>query len=160
MRCFRFCTGGPRSGEGAPGQESSRAISLKLSAAGPSGRFVGMRGASILARMFLVRPVLRPLALTGLVLIFTVFMLTKRFDLTHRLPRLVGLGQINIMTQALDDAAQRVSRYLLMQVLVNASDGLCRIGYMCENPGSCRPIWPIILPGAVFGFSADRAKRT
>ena len=68
--------------------------------------------------------VLRPLGLTGLVLIFTVFMLIKRFDLRHRLFRLVGLGQINIMTQALDDAAQRVSRYLLMQILVNAGFGI------------------------------------
>jgi predicted PurR-regulated permease PerM len=71
----------------------------------------------------LVQPVLRPLGLAGLVLIFTVFMLIKRVDLRHRLLRLVGLGQINIMTQALDDAAQRVSRYLLMQVLVNACFG-------------------------------------
>jgi len=72
----------------------------------------------------LVQSVLRPLALTGLVLIFTVFMLIKRFDLRHRLFRLVGLGQINIMTQALDDAAQRVSRYLLMQILINAGFGV------------------------------------
>jgi predicted PurR-regulated permease PerM len=71
----------------------------------------------------LVQPVLRPLALTGLVLIFTVFMLIRRHDLRHRLFRLVGLGQINIMTQVLDDAAQRVSRYLLMQILVNAGFG-------------------------------------
>ncbi len=72
----------------------------------------------------LVQPVLRPLALTGLVLVFTLFMLIKRFDLRHRLFRLVGLGQINIMTQVLDDAAQRVSRYLLMQFLVNAAFGV------------------------------------
>lgn len=80
----------------------------------------------------LVQPVLRPLAQTGLVLIFTVFMLIKRFDLRHRLFRLVGIGQINIMTQALDDAAQRVSRYLLMQVLVNACFGaLFGFGLYC-----------------------------
>jgi hypothetical protein len=71
----------------------------------------------------LVQPALRPLGLTGLVLIFTVFMLIKRIDLRHRLLRLVGLGQINLITQALDDAAQRVSRYLLMQILVNAGFG-------------------------------------
>jgi predicted PurR-regulated permease PerM len=71
----------------------------------------------------LIQPVLRPLALTGLVIIFTVFMLIKRFDLRQRLFGLVGLGQINVLTQALDDAAERVSRYLLMQVLVNACFG-------------------------------------
>ena len=70
-----------------------------------------------------VQPVLRPVVVTGLVLVFTVFMLIKRFDLRNRLFRLVGLGQINIMTQALDDAAHRVSRYLLMQLLVNAGFG-------------------------------------
>ncbi len=71
----------------------------------------------------LVQPVLRPLGLAGLVLIFAVFMLIKRFDLMHRLLRLAGLGQINLMTQVLDDAAQRVSRYLLMQILVNFGFG-------------------------------------
>jgi predicted PurR-regulated permease PerM len=76
----------------------------------------------------LVQPVLRPLGMAFLVLIFTVFMLAKRFDLRNRLLRLVGLGQINLMTQALDDAAQRVSRYLLMQILVNAGFG-CLFGF-------------------------------
>jgi len=92
----------------------------------------------------LAQPVLRPLGLTGLVLIFTVFMLIKRFDLRHRLFRLVGLGQINIMTQALDDAAQRVSRYLLMQVLVNAGFGaLFGFGLYCigvPNPA----LWGVV----------------
>jgi len=80
----------------------------------------------------LAQHVLRPLGLTLLVLIFTVFMLIQRFDLRHRFFRLVGLGQINLMTQALDDAAQRVSRYLLMQVLVNAAFGaLFGFGLYC-----------------------------
>jgi hypothetical protein len=81
---------------------------------------------------------------TGLVLIFTVFMLIKRYDLRHRLFRLVGLGQINMMTEALDDAAQRVSRYLLMQVLVNAAFGsLFGFGLYCigvPNPA----LWGVV----------------
>ena len=92
----------------------------------------------------LVQPVLRPLALTGLVLIFTIFMLVKRFDLRHRFFRLVGLGQINLMTQALDDAAHRVSRYLLMLVLVNATFGtLFGLGLYCigvPNPA----LWGVV----------------
>jgi predicted PurR-regulated permease PerM len=92
----------------------------------------------------LVQPVLGPLGLAGLVLIFTVFLLVQRFDLRHRLLRLVGLGQINIMTQALDDAAQRVSRYLLMQVLVNAGFGaLFGFGLYCigvPNPA----LWGVV----------------
>ena len=58
-----------------------------------------------------------------MVLIFTIFMLLKREDLRNRLLRLAGLGQLNRMTQALDDASGRVSRYLLMQFLVNAGFG-------------------------------------
>ena len=69
-------------------------------------------------------PVLAPLGRAGFVLIFTVFMLFKREDLRNRLLRLAGLGRLNVMTQALDDASGRVSRYLLMQVLVNAGFGI------------------------------------
>ena len=65
-------------------------------------------------------PVLVPLGRAGIVVIFTVFMLLKREDLRNRMLRLAGLGQLNRMTQALDDAAGRVSRYILMQFLVNA----------------------------------------
>jgi predicted PurR-regulated permease PerM len=68
-------------------------------------------------------PALAPLGRAGMVLIFTVFMLFQREDLRNRLLRLAGLGQLNLMTQALDDAASRVSRYILMQVLVNAGFG-------------------------------------
>ncbi len=59
-----------------------------------------------------------------MVLIFTIFMLFKREDLRNRLLRLAGLGQLNLMTQALDDAGGRVSRYILMQFLVNAGFGI------------------------------------
>src|SRR6202162_354044 len=68
-------------------------------------------------------PVLVPLGLGGIVVIFTVFMLLKREDLRNRLLRLVRLGQVNAMTQTLDDAATRVSRYMLLQFLVNAGFG-------------------------------------
>jgi len=85
-------------------------------------------------------PVLAPLGRAGFVLIFTVFMLFKREDLRNRLLRLAGLGRLNVMTQALDDASGRVSRYLLTQVLVNAGfgtlfgAGLYLIGV--PNPGA------------------------
>lgn len=69
-------------------------------------------------------PVLAHLGRAGIVVIFTVFMLMQREDLRNRLLRLVGLSQLNLMTIALDDATQRVSRYLLMQFLVNAAFGV------------------------------------
>jgi predicted PurR-regulated permease PerM len=77
----------------------------------------------------LVKPVVGPLAVFGIVVIFSVFLLINQEDLRNRLFRLVGLNQLNLMTQALDDATRRVSRYLLMQLLVNACFGLlCGIG--------------------------------
>jgi predicted PurR-regulated permease PerM len=68
-------------------------------------------------------PVLAPLGRAGIVVIFAVFMLLKREDLRNRILRLAGLSQLNVMTQALDDAAGRVSRYMLLQFLVNAGFG-------------------------------------
>jgi predicted PurR-regulated permease PerM len=68
-------------------------------------------------------PVLAPMGRVGIVVIFTIFMLFKREDLRNRLLRLAGLGQLNLMTQALNDAAGRVSRYIFLQFLVNASFG-------------------------------------
>ena len=70
-------------------------------------------------------PALRPLGTAGMVLIFTVFILIEKEDLRDRLLRLGGLAKLNAMTVALNDAARRISRYLVMQFLVNACYGVC-----------------------------------
>ncbi|HET9088331.1 MAG TPA: AI-2E family transporter [Acidobacteriaceae bacterium] len=54
-----------------------------------------------------------------LVIVFTFFMLLERESLRNRLIRLTGRGHLNLMTQAMDEASHRVSRYLLLQALVN-----------------------------------------
>lgn len=69
-------------------------------------------------------PVLAPLATAGMVLVFTIFMLLQREDLRDRLIRLVGSGDLSRTTEAMNDAANRVSRYLLMQVVVNVTYGI------------------------------------
>ena len=71
-----------------------------------------------------VLPAIAPLASTGIVLIFAVFILIEKEDLRNRLLRLAGTGQLNLMTEAIDDAATRVSRYLSLQILVNGCLGL------------------------------------
>lgn len=63
-------------------------------------------------------------ATAAAVVILTLFMLVKRSDLRNRLFRLFGKGRLNVMTTALDDAAKRVSRYLLTQSLVNGTFGM------------------------------------
>src|SRR5262249_53220184 len=60
----------------------------------------------------------------ALALVLVVFMLLKREDLRNRLIRLVGQGRLTVMTKAVDDAGQRISRYLLMQFIINASYGV------------------------------------
>lgn len=67
---------------------------------------------------------LHPLLTAGLVVIFVIFILVQREDLRDRLLRLAGEERIDVTTQALDDTARRISRYLLMMATVNASFGL------------------------------------
>ncbi|HEX3553071.1 MAG TPA: AI-2E family transporter [Thermoanaerobaculia bacterium] len=69
-------------------------------------------------------PLLRPLGTAGLVVVFVIFMLIRREDLRDRLLRLLGQGRLNATTQALDEAAHRVSRYLLMQCLINSGTAI------------------------------------
>lgn len=72
----------------------------------------------------LARPSLAPLAATGIVLIFAVFILIEKADLRNRLLRLAGPNQLHVMTEALDDAGKRVSHYLSLQGLVNTCVGI------------------------------------
>lgn len=67
--------------------------------------------------------ILRPLGTAGLALVFTIFMLIDRENMRNRVLRLMGEQRLQATTQAMDDAAQRVSRYILMQFLVNAMFG-------------------------------------
>ena len=77
----------------------------------------------------MIQPFIGPLGLFGMVLIFSLFLMIGHNDLRDRLFRLVGVGQLNVMTQALNDATRRVSKYLLLQLLVNAIFGaLCGTG--------------------------------
>ena len=72
----------------------------------------------------IVAPIVAPLGTAMIVVIFLVFMLIEREDLRNRFIRLIGSHQLSATTQALDDAAQRVSRYLLMQLIINGSYGV------------------------------------
>ncbi len=72
----------------------------------------------------LLGPLAEPAETAVIVIIFTLFMLIKREDLRNRAIRLAGRGQLNLMTQALDDAGRRLSRYLVLQCVVNTGYGL------------------------------------
>jgi predicted PurR-regulated permease PerM len=77
----------------------------------------------------MIQPFLGPLGVFLMVLIFSLFLTVGHDDLRDRLFRLVGVSQLNVMTQALNDATSRVSKYLLLQLLVNAAFGaICGTG--------------------------------
>src|SRR6185369_16370852 len=67
-----------------------------------------------------VRPLLSPLATTALAILFLMFILLQREDIRDRFLRLAGTADLQRSTAALDDAAARLSRFFLMQTLLNA----------------------------------------
>lgn len=69
-------------------------------------------------------PLVKPLGTAAVVIIFVIFMLLKREDLKDRLFRMMGSGYLQVTMEALDEAGSRVSRYLLMQTLINGSVGI------------------------------------
>jgi predicted PurR-regulated permease PerM len=62
---------------------------------------------------------LAPLGMAGLVAALAIFMLLEHRELRDRFVGLVGYGHVATTTKAFDEAGMRVSRYLLMQTLVN-----------------------------------------
>jgi predicted PurR-regulated permease PerM len=71
----------------------------------------------------IIGPATGVLETAGIVVIFTLFVLIKREDLRNRLVRLAGVDQLQLVTQAMDDASKRLSRYLLLQFAVNGVYG-------------------------------------
>lgn len=60
----------------------------------------------------------------GIVVVLVVFFLIRREDLRDRFIRLIGGGRVTVTTQTLEDAAARVSRFLLTQLFINITFGL------------------------------------
>src|SRR5690606_38100808 len=69
-------------------------------------------------------PLLGPLGTAGMVIVLVAFMLLARADLRDRIIRLMGRTRIHLTTEAITDAGQRVSRYLLMQTVINGIHGV------------------------------------
>lgn len=67
---------------------------------------------------------LQSLASAGVVTVLVIFMLLERRDLRDRLIFLIGYRRMTATTQALDEAGSRISRYLLMQSIINGSFGV------------------------------------
>jgi len=92
----------------------------------------------------LITPLVNPLAMTGIVVIFVIFILLQREDLRNRLIRLAGAHDLQKTTLAIDDAGYRLSRLLLAQLALNAGFGVV-IGlglWLIGVPSA--PLWGIL----------------
>src|SRR6202011_2184260 len=87
----------------------------------------------------LISPLVHPLATTGIIIIFVIFILLQREDLRNRLIRLAGSYDLHRTTAALDDAAARLSRLFLTQLILNGAFGVA-IG---------TGLWLIGIPSAI-----------
>lgn len=66
-----------------------------------------------------VVPLLHPLLTIGIVLILVIFILLDRDHISDQVVRLFGGSDVHATSEALEDAAARVARMLLLQVLTN-----------------------------------------
>ena len=67
--------------------------------------------------------ILGPMGAVGMVGVFTIFILIGREDLRNRFIHLASGGRLTVMTQALEEAASRIQRYLFLQSAINVGFG-------------------------------------
>ncbi|MDV6030191.1 MAG: AI-2E family transporter [Phycisphaera sp. RhM] len=77
---------------------------------------------SIAVQMLL--PVVEPLAQAAFIVVLVLFLLIQREDMRYRVISLMGDASLTGTTRLIRDTAERVSRYLLNLLLVNAGFGL------------------------------------
>ncbi len=72
-------------------------------------------------------PILSPLITGGLVVVLVAFFLLQREDLRNRIVELFGAANLYATTEAIEDAEERVSKYLRAQFVLNTAMG-CTVG--------------------------------
>jgi predicted PurR-regulated permease PerM len=93
---------------------------------------------------------LPPLETATIVIIFVIFILLQRDDLRDRFIGLIGAHDLHRTTEALDDAAFRLSRYFLALTGINTAFGVL-VGIALAVIGVPNPVlWGIV--GAVLRF--------
>lgn len=102
---------------GAPGNDEPAATPLPVEVVTPA-----LPPLQVLQAV--IGPLIEPLATGGIIIVVVIFMLLRREDLRDRFIRLVGEGDLHRTTAALQDAGERVARYLLMQLTVNLAYAL------------------------------------
>jgi predicted PurR-regulated permease PerM len=89
-------------------------------------------------------PVLEPLARALIVLVLVIFLLLKHEDVRDRFIRLAGRGNVTVTTRTLDEAGQRISRFLTHQLAINGGFGLV-VGLALTGIGiPYAPLWGFV----------------
>ena len=101
--------------QAAGGAETTKTMSVQIEER-PSTSFEIVR--------MVIGPLVQPLATAGIIIVFVIFVLLQRRDIRDRFIRLAGARDLMRTTQALEDAGDRVARYLLMQLVVNVTYGV------------------------------------
>jgi predicted PurR-regulated permease PerM len=97
-----------------------------------------------------LEPILKPFESALIIFIVAVFILLQKEDLRDRIIRLFGSGDLHRTTVAMDDAADRLSKYFLAQLGINSAFGVV-VGVGLTLIGVPSPIlWGIL--GALLRF--------
>ncbi|PNG26274.1 AI-2E family transporter [Methylocella silvestris] len=109
-------SGGDRAAAPAPEHdEGPKPIPVEVREAGPT---------PLSMLQTIVGTALSPLETIAIVVIFAIFILLQREDLRNRFISLVGTRDLQRTTVAMNDAAERLSRFFLAQTLLNAAFGV------------------------------------
>jgi predicted PurR-regulated permease PerM len=82
-----------------------------------------------LAQRFIL-PALHPLATFAITFVVLIFIMLQREDMRDRVIRLLGSRDLHRTTMAMDNAASRLSRYFLTQVVLSAGYGVLTAAFL------------------------------
>ncbi|HZN57390.1 MAG TPA: AI-2E family transporter [Planctomycetota bacterium] len=115
-----------KAGQAEPPNPAPKASPFRLSSEAEPiyVRVVEPPSSALLQKLRAITPVFDPVETSAIVVVLLIFFLLRREDLRDRCIRLIGNGSVSVPTQALNEAGQRVSRYLVTQSLINGTFGV------------------------------------
>lgn len=102
-------------------------------------QIVGVRESAFEQVRAVLGPIVEPLGTAGIVIVLSIFILLSRENLRDRIILLLGSSNLHTTTAAVNDATERVGKYLRMTLVINGGYGVA-IGIGCFLFG---------LPGAI-----------
>jgi predicted PurR-regulated permease PerM len=95
-------------------------------------------------------PIAEPIGRAVIVLVLVILLLIRREDIRDRFIRLVGRGHVTLTTRTLDEAGQRISRFLAHQSAINGAFGVVIALGLAAIGIPYAPLWGFV--AAVFRF--------